>query len=226
MLSCFPFPDIFVKSANRDANISHPDLHSEQLDLCSCCVITKMNHCHVSSKAWQDGDFSAGKCQLNPAPTALMTPTAYFVFITEKKNIQQKKVQLWILFFARKNMGTSEAQLWKLYIIKLQGQQKQTKNFSSIFFEKQNKDARKKCVHTHKPINCTNLRNRNGHAIASLFTISAFEKKFRDMSCCYWSQEEKSLVRNGAWRWQTILCIHSQASEIPRSAWQLKAPLT
>lgn len=73
-----------------------------------------MNHCHVSSKAWQDGAFSAGKCQLNPAPSALMTPTAYFVFITEKKNIQQKKAQRWILLFARKNMGTSEAQLWKL----------------------------------------------------------------------------------------------------------------
>lgn len=44
--------------------------------------------------AWQDGEFSAGKCQLNPAPTALMTPTAYFVFIAEKKNTQQKKAQL------------------------------------------------------------------------------------------------------------------------------------
>lgn len=92
MLSCFPFPDIFVKSVSRDASISHTDLHSKQLDLCFYCVITKMNHCHVSSKAWQDGDFSAGKCQLNPAPTALMTPTAYLVFITEKKNIQQKRL--------------------------------------------------------------------------------------------------------------------------------------
>lgn len=93
-LSCFPFPDFFVKSANRDANIPHYDLHSKQLDLCSCCVITNMNHCRVSSTTWQDEEFSAGNCQLNPAPTALMTPTAYFVLIAEKKNTQQKKAQL------------------------------------------------------------------------------------------------------------------------------------
>jgi len=53
-----------------------------------------MNHCRVFSTAWQDGEFSAGKCQWNPAPTALMTATAYFVFIAEKKNNQQKNAQL------------------------------------------------------------------------------------------------------------------------------------
>lgn len=53
------------------------------------------------------------------------------------------------------------------------------------------------CAHTRKPIHCTNLRNRNGHVIASLFTISASEKKIRDMSCCYCFQKEKSLARNG-----------------------------
>lgn len=89
-LSCFSFPDFFVKSANRDANIPHSDLHSTQLDLCSCCIITEMNHCCLSSVTWQDGEFSPGKYQPNPAPTALMTPTAYFVFIAEKKHPVEK----------------------------------------------------------------------------------------------------------------------------------------
>lgn len=46
-------------------------------------------------------------------------------------------------------------------------------------------------------INCTNLRNRNGHAITSLSAPSVSEKNFSVVSCCYWSQEDKNLPGTG-----------------------------
>lgn len=46
-------------------------------------------------------------------------------------------------------------------------------------------------------INCTNLRNRNGHAITSLTTLSVSEKNFRVVSCCYGNQEGKNLLGMG-----------------------------
>lgn len=148
MLSCFPFPDIFVKSANRDANISHSDLHSKQLDLCSYCVITKMNHCHVSSKAWQDGDFSAGKCQLNPAPYCSHdTNCILCVYHRKEKHPAEKGSALNFTLCQEKhgNKWSSESSS----LINSKDNKNNKKKFINLFLKNRIKMLDKKHMQTH-----------------------------------------------------------------------------
>lgn len=69
-------------------------------------------------------------------------------------------------------------------------------------------------------INCTNLRNRNGHAVSSLSTLSVCEKNFSVVSCCCWSQDKKILPGTG----MTHHSLPSQASQVPGLAGQWEVP--
>lgn len=93
--------------------------------------------------------------------------------------------------------------------------------FHQSFWKKEIKMLNKNVLHPPNNINCTNLSNRNDHAITSLSTLLMSEKNLRVVSCCYWR-------RIKTWQewdmWVTNSSLTSQASEVPGSAWQWKVP--